>query len=106
MASVKRCPHVGDGSSPSPCPLLQVAELSHSVTSPMSFRVEYKRGATGPMVFQRHVRFQVDITPVCPPNDPNPLYAINFILLQGMMGTDQDNAFVLLWLLVWTHPRL
>ncbi|ROT77548.1 putative BR serine/threonine-protein kinase, partial [Penaeus vannamei] len=60
-----------------------VAELSHSVTSPMSFRVEYKRGSTGPAVFQRHVRFQVDITPVCPPNDPNPLYAINFILLSG-----------------------
>ncbi|KAK8742704.1 hypothetical protein OTU49_001630 [Cherax quadricarinatus] len=65
---------------------LSVAELSHSVTSPMSFRVEYKRGSTGPAMFQRHVRFQVDITPVCSPNDPNPLYAINFILLSGMMG--------------------
>ncbi|KAG7156481.1 Serine/threonine-protein kinase BRSK2-like [Homarus americanus] len=62
---------------------LSVAELSHSVTSPMSFRVEYKRGSTGPAMFQRHVRFQVDITPVCSPNDPNPLYAINFILLSG-----------------------
>ncbi|XP_063843507.1 serine/threonine-protein kinase BRSK2-like isoform X1 [Scylla paramamosain] len=65
---------------------LSVAELSHSVTSPMSFRVEYKRGSAGPAVFQRHVRFQVDITPVYSPNDPNPLYAINFILLSGMMG--------------------
>ncbi|MPC24511.1 Serine/threonine-protein kinase BRSK2 [Portunus trituberculatus] len=62
---------------------MQVAELSHSVTSPMSFRVEYKRGSAGPAVFQRHVRFQVDITPVYSPNDPNPLYAINFILLSG-----------------------
>ncbi|XP_050720079.1 serine/threonine-protein kinase BRSK2-like isoform X4 [Eriocheir sinensis] len=62
---------------------LSVAELSHSVTSPMSFRVEYKRGSAGPAVFQRHVRFQVDITPVYSPNDPNPLYAINFILLSG-----------------------
>ncbi|KAK3885341.1 hypothetical protein Pcinc_010444 [Petrolisthes cinctipes] len=62
---------------------LSVAELSHSVTSPMSFRVEYKRGSTGPAMFQRHVRFQVDITPVCSPSDPNPLYAINFILLSG-----------------------
>ncbi|XP_050720076.1 serine/threonine-protein kinase BRSK2-like isoform X2 [Eriocheir sinensis] len=61
----------------------KVAELSHSVTSPMSFRVEYKRGSAGPAVFQRHVRFQVDITPVYSPNDPNPLYAINFILLSG-----------------------
>lgn len=36
-----------------------MAELSHSVISPMSFRVEYKRGSTGPAMFQRHVRFQV-----------------------------------------------
>lgn len=36
----------------------QMAELSHSVISPMSFRVEYKRNGTGPAMFQRHVRFQ------------------------------------------------
>lgn len=36
-----------------------MAELSHSVISPMSFRVEYKRSGTGPAMFQRHVRFQV-----------------------------------------------
>lgn len=36
-----------------------MAELSHSVISPMSFRVEYKRNGTGPVMFQRHVRFQV-----------------------------------------------
>lgn len=39
----------------------QMAELSHSVISPMSFRVEYKRNGTGPAMFQRHVRFQVII---------------------------------------------
>lgn len=39
--------------------VLQMAELSHSVISPMSFRVEYKRNGTGPAMFQRHVRFQV-----------------------------------------------
>lgn len=39
----------------------QMAELSHSVISPMSFRVEYKRNGTGPAMFQRHVRFQVSI---------------------------------------------
>lgn len=59
----------------------------------MSFRVEYKRGSSGPAVFQRHVRFQVDITPVCSPNDPNPLYAINFILLSGMMGNKAAHVF-------------
>lgn len=67
--------------------------MSHSVTSPMSFRVEYKRGSTGPAMFQRHVRFQVDITPVCSPSDPNPLYAINFILLSGMMGNRTEQVF-------------
>lgn len=39
----------------------QMAELSHSVISPMSFRVEYKRNGTGPAMFQRHVRFQVSV---------------------------------------------
>ncbi|GAB6026005.1 hypothetical protein CHUAL_011970 [Chamberlinius hualienensis] len=43
---------------------LSIADLSHSVTSPMSFRVEYKRGATGPTMFQRNVRLQVDIAQV------------------------------------------
>ncbi|XP_018026338.1 serine/threonine-protein kinase BRSK2 [Hyalella azteca] len=62
---------------------LSVAELSHSVTSPMSFRLEYKRGNAGPAVFQRHVRFQVDITAVCSSKEPGQLFAINFILLSG-----------------------
>ncbi|KAF2363588.1 Protein kinase domain [Trinorchestia longiramus] len=62
---------------------LSVAELSHSVTSPMSFRLEYKRGNAGPAVFQRHVRFQVDITAVCASKEPGQLFAINFILLSG-----------------------
>ena len=63
----------------------------------MSFRVEYKRGGGGPAMFQRHVRFQVDITPVCPPTDPNPLYAINFILLSGKFYDDSyDFLFIIL----------
>lgn len=39
--------------------LFQMAELSHSVVSPTSFRVEYKRNGNGPVMFQRHVKFQV-----------------------------------------------
>ncbi|XP_044735568.1 serine/threonine-protein kinase BRSK1 [Chrysoperla carnea] len=83
---------------------LSIAELSHSVTSPMSFRVEYKRGSTGPAMFQRHVRFQVDISTISTANksqnttpgsgSPNNtintvennkdyLYAITFTLLSG-----------------------
>lgn len=36
-----------------------MTELSHSVLSPVSFRVEYKRAGSGPTMFQRHVRIQV-----------------------------------------------
>lgn len=42
---------------------LSIADLSHSVVSPMSFRVEYKRPG-GPTMFQRNIRFHVDITAV------------------------------------------
>ncbi|KAL1430547.1 hypothetical protein MTO96_014978 [Rhipicephalus appendiculatus] len=40
---------------------LSIADLSHSVVSPMSFRVEYKRPGSTTM-FQRNVRFHVDIS--------------------------------------------
>ncbi|XP_029161770.1 serine/threonine-protein kinase BRSK2 isoform X1 [Nylanderia fulva] len=61
---------------------LSIAELSHSVSSPMSFRVEYKRGSTAPVMFQRQVRFQVDISAISKqPNEP--LFAITFTLLSG-----------------------
>ncbi|KAF7987471.1 hypothetical protein HCN44_003233 [Aphidius gifuensis] len=61
---------------------LSIAELSHSVSSPMSFKVEWKRGNTGPAMFQRQVRFQVDISAISKqPNEP--LFAITFTLLSG-----------------------
>lgn len=48
----------------------------------MSFRVEYKRGSTAPAMFQRQVRFQVDISAISKqPNEP--LFAITFTLLSG-----------------------
>ncbi|XP_050312319.1 serine/threonine-protein kinase BRSK2 isoform X2 [Anthonomus grandis grandis] len=64
---------------------LSIAELSHSVSSPMSFRVEYKRGTTGPAMFQRHVRFQVDISIITKQteNSKEHLFAITFTLLSG-----------------------
>lgn len=52
----------------------------------MSFRVEYKRGSTGPAMFQRHVRFQVDISAITKQTGDNSkehLYAITFTLLSG-----------------------
>jgi BR serine/threonine kinase len=63
---------------------LQMTELSHSVISPMSFRLEYKRGSTGPTMFQRYVRIQVDINPICKQGDvADLLFAITFTLLSG-----------------------
>lgn len=52
----------------------------------MSFRVEYKRGSTGPAMFQRHVRFQVDISTIAKQSGDNAkdhLFAITFTLLSG-----------------------
>lgn len=64
--------------------IFKMAELSHSVQSPMSFRVEYKRNGTGPAMFQRHVRFQVDISAICKQGDvADMLFAITFTLLSG-----------------------
>lgn len=61
-----------------------MTELSHSVISPMSFRLEYKRGSTGPTMFQRYVRIQVDINPICKQGDvADLLFAITFTLLSG-----------------------
>ena len=63
----------------------QMTELSHSVISPMSFRLEYKRGSTGPTMFQRYVRIQVDINPICKQGDvADLLFAITFTLLSGL----------------------
>ncbi|XP_015121861.1 serine/threonine-protein kinase BRSK2 [Diachasma alloeum] len=61
---------------------LSIAELSHSVSSPMSFKVEYKRGSTAPAMFQRQVRFQVDISAISK-HPSEPLFAITFTLLSG-----------------------
>lgn len=84
-----------------------MTELSHSVLSPVSFRVEYKRAGSGPTMFQRHVRIQVsssnwitfeifthffplffakqvDINTICKQSDvADMLFAITFTLLSG-----------------------
>lgn len=65
---------------------LSITDLQHSVVSPMSFRLDYKRGTTAtPTMFQRQVRMQVDINVLskadatCGEN----LHAITFTLLSG-----------------------
>ncbi|XP_037936868.1 serine/threonine-protein kinase BRSK1 isoform X2 [Teleopsis dalmanni] len=63
---------------------LSMAELSHSVVSPTSFRVEYKRNGNGPVMFQRHVKFQVDISAICKQGEiADMLFALTFTLLSG-----------------------
>lgn len=51
----------------------------------MSFKVEYKRSSTAPAMFQRQVRFQVDISAISK-QPSEPLFAITFTLLSGECG--------------------
>jgi hypothetical protein len=73
-----------------------MTELSHSVISPMSFRLEYKRGSTGPTMFQRYVRIQVDVNPICKQGDvADLLFAITFTLLSGKLSRNFCSSFVI-----------
>uniref|UniRef100_A0A671RFG6 BR serine/threonine kinase 2b n=1 Tax=Sinocyclocheilus anshuiensis TaxID=1608454 RepID=A0A671RFG6_9TELE len=63
---------------------LSIPSLSHSVVSQTSFRAEYKSTA-GPTVFQKPVKFQVDITYTesTAATKENGIYSVTFILLSG-----------------------
>lgn len=68
--------------------LLQITDLQHSVLSPMSFRLDYKRGTTTtPTMFQRQVRMQVNISDITEESKGGgpamPVHAITFTLLSG-----------------------
>lgn len=62
----------------------QIPSLSHSVMSQTSFRAEYKSTA-GPTVFQKPVKFQVDITYTesTAATKENGIYSVTFTLLSG-----------------------
>uniref|UniRef100_UPI00398EBE1A serine/threonine-protein kinase BRSK2 isoform X2 n=1 Tax=Pristiophorus japonicus TaxID=55135 RepID=UPI00398EBE1A len=63
---------------------LSIPSLSHSVMSQTSFRAEYK-STGGPAVFQKPVKFQVDIT-YTEGNEArkeNGIYSVTFTLLSG-----------------------
>lgn len=63
---------------------LQIAELSHTVINALSFRVEYRRGSGGTAMFQRQVRFQIDLSDVTNTHSPRDfLFAIIFTLHSG-----------------------
>uniref|UniRef100_A0A3Q4ABZ7 Protein kinase domain-containing protein n=1 Tax=Mola mola TaxID=94237 RepID=A0A3Q4ABZ7_MOLML len=63
---------------------LSIPSLSHSVMSQTSFRAEYKSSA-GPTVFQKPVKFQVDITysESTGATKDNGIYSVTFTLLSG-----------------------
>ncbi|XP_062845489.1 serine/threonine-protein kinase BRSK2 isoform X2 [Trichomycterus rosablanca] len=63
---------------------LSIPSLSHSVVSQTSFRAEYKSTA-GPAVFQKPVKFQVDITYTesSLATKENGIYSVTFTLLSG-----------------------
>ncbi|XP_028813551.1 serine/threonine-protein kinase BRSK2 isoform X3 [Denticeps clupeoides] len=63
---------------------LSIPSLSHSVISQTSFRAEYKSTA-GPTVFQKPVKFQVDITYTesTAAQKENGIYSVTFTLLSG-----------------------
>ena len=64
----------------------------------MSFKVEYRRGSSGPAMFQRHVRFNVDIAAIGQHEGKGDrcaeveiLYAVTFVLIAGNRPTFQSN---------------
>ncbi|XP_058518346.1 serine/threonine-protein kinase BRSK2 isoform X8 [Ochotona princeps] len=63
---------------------LSIPSLGHSVISQTSFRAEYK-AAGGPAVFQKPVKFQVDITYTegGEAHKDNGIYSVTFTLLSG-----------------------
>lgn len=67
--------------------LFQIPSLSHSVISQTSFRAEYK-STGGPAVFQKPVKFQVDITYTegGEAQKENGIYSVTFTLLSGNHG--------------------
>ncbi|CAL8322031.1 unnamed protein product, partial [Gadus morhua 'NCC'] len=69
---------------PHPRVVSRIPSLSHSVISQTSFRAEYK-SAAGPAVFQKPVKFQVDIsyTESTGATKENGIYSVSFTLLSG-----------------------
>ena len=71
----------------------QITDLQHSVLSPLSFRLDYKRGTTTtPTMFQRQVRMQVNISDITENSaELGTVHAITFTLLSGMLKLGEKN---------------
>jgi len=77
--------------------LLQISELSHTVINALSFRVEYRRGSGGTAMFQRQVRFQIDLSDVTNTHSPRDyLFAIIFTLHSGRCRWRSANKCLLI----------
>lgn len=78
-----RAPGEGRATLTPPC-RPQIPSLGHSVISQTSFRAEYK-ATGGPAVFQKPVKFQVDITYTegGAAQKENGIYSVTFTLLSG-----------------------
>lgn len=92
----------GLGRRPAPCPLgflahappcPQIPSLSHSVISQTSFRAEHK-ATGGPAVFQKPVKFQVDITYTegGAAQKENGVYSVTFTLLSGELLAEAEGG--------------
>ena len=70
----------------------QITDLQHSVLSPLSFRLDYKRGTTTtPTMFQRQVRMQVNISDITENSaELGTVHAITFTLLSGMLKIENN----------------
>lgn len=79
----------------------QIPSLSHSVISQTSFRAEYKSTA-GPTVFQKPVKFQVDITYTesTAATKENGIYSVTFTLLSGQDAPSCEPSTHCLYLLI------
>lgn len=92
----------GPGSRSRQAAALQIPSLSHSVISQTSFRAEYK-ATGGPAVFQKPVKFQVDITysEGGAAQKENGIYSVTFTLLSGERPAEGTGCGP-----VWYRPRL
>uniref|UniRef100_A0A8C4QPL7 BR serine/threonine kinase 2b n=1 Tax=Eptatretus burgeri TaxID=7764 RepID=A0A8C4QPL7_EPTBU len=86
---------------------LSIPSLSHSVLSQTSFRAEYK-SAGSPVVFQKPIKFQVDITysEASPGHKESGIYSVTFTLLSGPSRRFKKVVEIIQAQLVNSHDQL
>uniref|UniRef100_UPI00358E6C79 serine/threonine-protein kinase BRSK2-like n=1 Tax=Myxine glutinosa TaxID=7769 RepID=UPI00358E6C79 len=86
---------------------LSIPSLSHSVLSQTSFRAEYK-SAGSPVVFQKPIKFQVDITysEASQGHKESGIYSVTFTLLSGPSRRFKKVVEIIQAQLVNSHDQL